>query len=61
MAAQLPVGLRPGIRLPDAGPSATSMVYPHLPHRMRVAAKDYYLNDLRRRFARRRNPIAADG
>jgi len=55
------VGLRPGIRLPDAGPSATSMVYPHLPHRMRVAAKDYYLNDLRRRFARRRNPIAADG
>jgi len=48
-------------RLLDAGLSATSVVYPHLPHRVRDAAKDYYLNDLRRRFARRRNPIAADG
>jgi uncharacterized protein (DUF2236 family) len=48
-------------RLLDAGLSAASVVYPHLPHRVRDAAKDYYLNDLRRRFARRRNRIVADG
>ncbi|MFF5288723.1 oxygenase MpaB family protein [Paractinoplanes globisporus] len=48
-------------RLLDGGLSAASVVYPHLPHVLRDAAKDYYLNDLRRRFARRRTPIAADG
>ncbi|WP_433380479.1 oxygenase MpaB family protein [Actinoplanes sp. CA-142083] len=44
-------------RLLDRGLAATSVVYPHLPHRVRDAAKDYYLKDLRRRFDRRRHPI----
>jgi len=47
-------------RLLDAGLAAASVVYPRLPHRVRDAAKDYYLHELRRRFARS-TPIAADG
>jgi uncharacterized protein (DUF2236 family) len=45
-------------RLLDGGLAATSLVYPHLPHRIRDAAKDYYLKDLRRRSDRR---LACDG
>lgn len=45
-------------RLLDRGLSATSWVYPHLPHTVREAPKDHYLKDLRRRSARRRHPIA---
>ena len=39
----------------------TKVVYPRLPGRMRDVVKDHYLNDLRRRLARRRNPLTADG
>ncbi|WP_030437035.1 oxygenase MpaB family protein [Actinoplanes subtropicus] len=39
-------------RLLDAGLAATSVVYPRLPDRVREAAKDHYLNDLRRRMRR---------
>jgi uncharacterized protein (DUF2236 family) len=45
----------------DRGLALTSYVYPHLPRAVREVPKDYYLKDLRRRFARRRNPLAADG
>jgi len=48
-------------RLLDRGLVAAASVYPHLPHALRQAPKDYYLADLRQRFARRRNPITADG
>ncbi|HEX5205723.1 MAG TPA: oxygenase MpaB family protein [Actinoplanes sp.] len=46
-------------RLLDRGLAATSVVYPHLPQRLRDAAKDYYLKDLRRRLDRRRHPMNA--
>ncbi|MEU4693588.1 oxygenase MpaB family protein [Actinoplanes sp. NPDC023714] len=36
--------------------TATTAIYPHLPHRVRFAAKDFYLSDLRRRLNRRHNP-----
>jgi len=36
-------------------------VYPRPPHASRQAPEDYYLSDLRRRFARRGNPITAHG
>jgi uncharacterized protein (DUF2236 family) len=48
-------------RLFDGFFGVTKVVYPRLPGRLRDAVKDYYLDDLRRRLARRRNPLAADG
>ncbi|MBW6433665.1 DUF2236 domain-containing protein [Actinoplanes hulinensis] len=45
----------------DAFLATTKVVYPRLPMRLRDVVKDYYLNDLRRRLARRRNPLTADG
>ncbi len=40
----------------DRGLSVTSVVYPRAPLVLRHALKDYYLRDLRRRLARRRQP-----
>jgi uncharacterized protein (DUF2236 family) len=48
-------------RLLDGSLRASAVVYPHLPLTLRAGFKDHYLKDLRKRFARRRNPLAADG
>ncbi|PRX14707.1 oxygenase MpaB family protein [Actinoplanes italicus] len=48
-------------RLFDGFLGVTKAVYPRLPGRLRDTVKDYYLNDLRRRLARRRNPLTAGG
>ncbi|MEU4625382.1 oxygenase MpaB family protein [Actinoplanes sp. NPDC023801] len=48
-------------RLFDGFFGATKVVYPRLPGRLRDVVKDHYLNDLRRRLARRRNPLTAGG
>ncbi|MEU4236179.1 oxygenase MpaB family protein [Actinoplanes sp. NPDC026619] len=48
-------------RILDGSFRASAVVYPHLPLKLRAGFKDYYLKDLRKRFARRRNPLAADG
>ncbi|GIF39658.1 uncharacterized protein (DUF2236 family) [Actinoplanes xinjiangensis] len=48
-------------RLFDGFFGVTKLVYPRLPGRLRDAVKDHYLDDLRRRLARRRNPLSTDG
>ncbi|MEU4564154.1 oxygenase MpaB family protein [Actinoplanes sp. NPDC023936] len=48
-------------KLLDRGLDATTAIYPRLPERVRFAAKDLYLGALRKRLARRRDPLAARG
>ncbi|MBB2940851.1 uncharacterized protein (DUF2236 family) [Actinoplanes lutulentus] len=48
-------------KLLNRGLTATTAIYPRLPDRLRFAAKDLYLGNLRKRLARRRNPLAARG
>ncbi|GAA4959543.1 oxygenase MpaB family protein [Actinoplanes utahensis] len=45
----------------DAFFRAAAVTCPRLPARLRDVAKDHYLGDLRRRLARRRNPLTTDG
>ncbi|GIM90893.1 oxygenase MpaB family protein [Paractinoplanes toevensis] len=48
-------------RILDGSLTASAVVYPRLPLKLRAGLKDHYLKDLRKRFARRRSPLAADG